>query len=330
MKKYANVLFVMFSVLIFFLFSYNAWSQEKISIKLGIVGGPDSATNWSSNQLKRLVEERSKGQVEIQVFHSGRLGKDEVVMEGMRIGTHQMASIGSPVPALVPQFGIFDLPFLFPNREFVQKFQDSPLGQELLEFLPSKGLIGIGFWELGFRVITNNVRPIYTPKDLEGLKIRVPSSPIRVKMFQVYGANPSVLSYTELFSALQQGVVDGQENPITSIFEAKFYEVQKYLSMSNHVYTPSFPLASKKHWDKWPSNVRKIILDAAKEVEIMTKKQGAEWDKERIVFLSKHLKVNDTDFNSFQKASAAVYKELGHLIGQDYVDRVLEWMKKNR
>ena len=241
-----------------------------------------------------------------------------------------MATIGSPVPALIPQFGIFDLPFLFSNRESVQKFQDSPLGQELFQFLPSKGLIGIAFWELGFREITNNVRPIYTPKDLEGLKIRVPSSPIRLKMFQLYGANPSVLSYAELFSALQQGVVDGQENPITSIFEQKFYEVQKYLSMSNHVYTPSVTLVSKKHWDKWPITARKLILDAGKEVEIMTKKQGAEWDKERIVFLSKHLKINDTDFNSFQKPSAGVHKELGHLIGQEYVDRALEWIKKNK
>ncbi|OGB95431.1 MAG: hypothetical protein A3H39_09960 [candidate division NC10 bacterium RIFCSPLOWO2_02_FULL_66_22] len=312
------------------LWSFPAWGQEKVTIKLGVVGGPDSATNWSSMQLKRLVEERSKGQVEIQVFHSGRLGKDEVVIEGMRAGTHQMSSIGSPVPALVRQFGIFDLPFLFPNRAFVQKFQDSPLGQELLQLLPEKGLIGLGFWELGFRVITNNVKPIYAPKDMAGMKIRVPSSPIRMKMFQVYGANPSVLSYSELFSALQQGVVDGQENPITSIFEAKFYEVQKYLSLSNHVYTPSFPLVSKKHWDRWPSNVQKLILEAAKEVEVMTKKQGDEWDKERLVFLSKHLKVNETDFNAFQSASAVVYKELGKLIDQNYVDRVVEWVRANK
>jgi tripartite ATP-independent transporter DctP family solute receptor len=241
-----------------------------------------------------------------------------------------MSSIGSPVPALVPQFGIFDLPFLFPDRESVQKFQNSPLGQELLQLLPARGLVGIGFWELGFRVITNSVRPINTPKDMAGLKIRVPSSPIRMKMFQTYGANPSALSYSELFSALQQGVVDGQENPMTSIFEAKFYEVQKYMSMSNHVYTPSFPLVSKRHWDRWPNDVKKLILDAGKEVEALTKKQGEEWDKERIVFLSQHMKVNDTDFNAFQNASASVYKELGGLIDQNYVNRVLEWVKANK
>lgn len=310
--------------------SVQVWGQEKLSIKLGVVGGPESATNWSSMQLKRLVEERSKGQVEIQVFHSGRLGKDEVVIEGLRAGTHQMSSIGSPVPALVPQFGIFDLPFLFRDRDSVQKFQSSPLGQELLQLLPAKGLVGIGFWELGFRVITNNVRPINTPKDMAGLKIRVPSSPIRMRMFQVYGANPSALSYSELFSALQQGVVDGQENPMTSIYEAKFYEVQKYMSMSNHVYTPSFPLVSKRHWDRWPDDVKKLILEAGKEVEALTKKQGEEWDKERIVFLSQHMKVNDTDFNAFQNASASVYKELGGLIDQNYVNRVVEWIKANK
>lgn len=330
MNRHSSAWLVMLGALLISLPSYDVWGQEKITIKLGVVGGPDSATNWSSMQLKRFVEERSKGQVEIQVFHSGRLGSDEVVMDGLRTGTHQMTSIGSNVPALVPQFGIFDLPFLFPNRQFVQKFEDSPLGQELWQLLPSKGLIGLGFWELGFREITNNVRPIYTPGDLKGLKIRIPSSPIRMKMFQAYGANPSVLSYTELFSALQQGVVDGQENPITSIFEAKFYEVQKFLSMSNHVYTPSFALASKKHWDRWPNNVQKLILEAAKEVEALTKKQGEEWDKERLTFLSKYLKVNETDFNSFQNASVAVYKELGGQIGQGYVDRVIEWVKKNK
>lgn len=330
MKRYSIALFVILSLIMFPLGLYDAWGQEKISIKLGSVGGPDSLHTYASNQLKRIVEERSKGQVEITVHHSGILGKDEVAMEGMRLGTHQMSSVASPVPALIPQCGIFDLPFLFPSREKVQEFEDSPLGQELLQLFPSKGLNGLAFWELGFRQITNNVRPIYTPKDLKGLKIRVPSSPTRMKMFQAYGSNPAALAYTELFSALQQGVVDGQENPLNSIYESKIYEVQKYLSMSNHVYTPAYLLVSKKHWDKWPDNVKKFLLDAAKEAAIMVKKRSAEWDKERMVFLSKKLKVNEIDFKSFQEASKPVYKEMENSIGQDFVRRTLQWIEKSK
>ena len=236
-------------VLAFFLFSFpffnpsTGYCAEKIVIKLGSTGPEGSFMHEIAELYKKKVEQGTKGGAEINIFPSAQLGSLEVQQDGMRMGTHQITIIGSSIVTLVPQFGIFDFPYIFENRQKVDRVVNGPIGKELFDLLPSKGLVGLAFWENGITHMTNNVRPIYKPQDCVGLKMRTPSATSRILLFKVYGANPTPMPFNELFSALKQGVVDGQDNPYSNIIMGKLYEAQKYLSNTGHIYSSLVLLA---------------------------------------------------------------------------------------
>jgi tripartite ATP-independent transporter DctP family solute receptor len=209
-------------------------------------------------------------------------------------------------------FGIFEMPYLVKDRKHMNAIEKAIVWPSLAPEVEKKGLKIIAVWENGYRHITNNRHPINLPKDLDGIKLRTPEGKWRVKMFQAYGANPSPLKFSEVFTALKTGVFDGQENPFSQIFSAKFHEVQKYMTLTGHVYTPAYVTVGAKRWAGLPADVRKILEDTAKETQAFVYETAAKDESELLGKIkAAGVQVNEPDKAAFVKASAAVYDEFG-------------------
>jgi tripartite ATP-independent transporter DctP family solute receptor len=296
-------------------------------IRMGHVGFPGSLFAVVNDEYAKRVNEALKGRYEVKVFHSSQLGSDEEMLKGIKVGVLEMFQPSTIMSTVDQKFGVFEMPYLFNNREHVKRVaSDAKIKEILFNPLPEKGLRLLGVWENGFRVITNNVRPIVKPEDMKGIKLRVPSGVWRVKMFRAYGANPTPLAYGEVFAALQAGVMDGQENPFPQIWGGKFFEVQKYLSLSDHVYTPSYAVISERFWKNQPPDVQQVLTKIAVEVGDFARQEGARMDKEILVKMQKTLKVNEVDKDAFVKASKPIYEEFAKEIkgGKELVDRILQ------
>jgi TRAP-type transport system periplasmic protein len=289
-----------------------AGAQQPVTIRLGHVGFPGSLFDISGQKFAQEVNQALKGKVEVRVFHSSQLGSDEQMIKGIRVGAPEM-QIPSTVMSTVDQrFGVFEMPYLIVSRAHIKKAAENPAVQKaLFEPLPARGIRVLGVWENGFRHITNNVRPIVRPDDLKGIKLRVPGGVWRVKMFQAYGANPSPMPFAEVYSALQSGVMDGQENPFSQISSAKFHEVQKFLSLTGHVYTPAFLIVSEDFWKKLPKDQQDTIARIAAQTGDFARSEGDRLDRELMSKLAPPMKSNDPDKEAFIKASAGVYDEFG-------------------
>lgn len=295
-------------------------------IRMGHVGYPGSLLALVNDEFAKRVNEALKGKYEVKVFHSSQLGSDEEMLKGIKVGVLEMFQPSTVMSTVDPKFGVFEMPYLFKDREHVKRVAEDPqVKAALFDPLPEKGLRILGMWENGFRVITNNVRPIVKPEDLKGIKLRVPSGVWRVKMFRAYGANPAPLAYGEVFAALQSGVMDGQENPFPQIYGGKFYEVQKYLSLTDHVYTPSYAIVSERFWKTLPPDVQQVLVKTAVEVGDFARNEGARLDKEILEKMQKTLKVNEVDKDAFVKASKPVYEDFSKEVkgGKELVDRIL-------
>jgi TRAP-type transport system periplasmic protein len=217
-------------------------------------------------KFAELVDAKSGGKLKVQVFPGGVLGSDQANVSALQGGTLEMASMNSGIFAsLVKDFAIYDFPFLFANPKEADAVVDGPFGKALHAKLEDKGLVGLAYYELGFRHITNSKRPITKVEDIAGLKLRVIPNPINVDWVSALGANPTPLPFPELYAALEQKAVDGQENPVATIKGAKLFEVQKYITLTNHQYNPQSVVISKKFWDTLSAGDRKILQDAATE-----------------------------------------------------------------
>lgn len=213
-----------------------------------------------------IVEKKSGGKLKVQVFPSGTLGSDQANVSSLQGGTLEMASMNSGIFAsIVKDFAIYDFPFLFGNPKEADSVVDGAFGQGLHKKLEEKGLVGLGYYELGFRQITNSKRPIAKVEDVAGLKLRVIPNPINVDWVKALGANPTPLPFPEVYAALEQKAIDGQENPVATIKGAKLYEVQKYMTLTNHQYNPQSIVVSKKFWDTLSATEQKILQEAAQE-----------------------------------------------------------------
>jgi tripartite ATP-independent transporter DctP family solute receptor len=255
-----------------------------------------------------LVEERSAGRIKVEHYPAGQLGADRDIQEGVQLGTIEMGLSSSPVVLLNDYFKLLDAPYLFVNREHVTKVLDGELGRKLAKPLEEFGIRHLGYWENGFRQITNNVRPINKPDDLNGIKLRTPESPVRMQTFKTFGANPVPMSFSELFGALQQGIVDGQENPLTAINQASFSEVQKYLSLTGHVYSAVHLLMNKDLFDSMPEDLQQLLVDASLEVGVFTRNLGAENDAKLVDKLKADgMEVNQADVQAFVEKSKSVW-----------------------
>lgn len=226
-------------------------------------------------KFAEIVQAKSGGKIKVNLFPGGVLGGDAPVVSALQGGTIEMASMNSGILASqVKDFAVFDYPFMFANGKEADAVVDGPFGKKMHAKLEPKGLVGLTYWELGFRSITNSKRPITKVEDMEGLKLRVIPNAINVDWVKALGANPTPLAFPELYAALEQKAIDGQENPISVINANKFFEVQKYVTLTNHQYNPQSVLMSKKFWDSLNPAEQKIITEAAAESTIYQRQQA--------------------------------------------------------
>jgi len=289
-----------------------AVAQKAVTIRLGHVGFPGSIFDITANKFAADVNAALAGKVEVKVFHSSQLGSDEAMIKGIRVSAPEMVAPSTVMSTVEQRYGVFEMPYLIVNRAHMKKVaENNQVQKALFDPLPARGIRVLGVWENGYRHITNNRRPIKYPGDLNDIKLRVPGGVWRVKMFQAYGARPSPMPFSEVYSALQQGVMDGQENPFPQIWSAKFYEVQKYLTLTGHVYTPAYLLVSEDFWRKLPKDVQATISKIAWATGDFARSEGERLDKELLQKMVPPMIVNEPDKNAFIKASGAVYEEFG-------------------
>ena len=288
----------------------QAWAATVI--RLGHVAFPGSLFDIVTTRYAKEVNEALKGRVEIRVFHSSQLGTDEQMIKGIKVGAPEMFIPSTIMSTVEQRYGVFEMPYIIVSRAHMKKVADNKQVQKsLFDPLPGKGVRILGVWENGFRHITNNIRPIVKPDDLKGIKLRVPGGIWRVKMFKAYGANPSPMPFAEVYSALQSGVMDAQENPFPQIWSAKFHEVQKYLSLTGHVYSPAYLVVGEEFWQKLPKDVQATIAKISWEMGDFARSEGERLDKELMAKLAPPMKANEVDKEAFIKASAAIYEEFG-------------------
>ncbi len=259
---------------------------EKV-IKVGHATPTTDAMHLAWSFFKEKVEARSNGSLKVEIYPNAALGNDRELFEAVMMGDLTCCSgSSSPLAAFVPDLFILDVPFTFGTRADVWTALDGPLGQALDNKMAAKGIVNLGYWENGFRNITNNKRAIHTAKDLEGIKLRTMENPIHMAAWKALGANPTPMSFGELFTALQQGTVDGQENPYALIYNSKFFEVQKYISDTHHIFTAYIPVMNKEFLDDLTDEEKEIVLTAAKEMRDYQRKIATELDeksKEKIL-----------------------------------------------
>jgi tripartite ATP-independent transporter DctP family solute receptor len=285
---------------------------QAVTIRLGHVGFPGSLFAITTDEFAKRANAALAGKVDIKVFHSSQLGSDEQMMRGIKVAAPEMFLPSTVMSTADDKFGVFEMPYLIVSRAHMKKAADNKQIQtQLFGGLPAKGMRILGVWENGFRHITNNVRPIVKPDDLKGIKLRVPGGVWRVKMFKAYGGNPSPMPLAEVYSALQSGVMDGQENPFPQIASAKFHEVQKFLSLSGHVYTPAYLIVGEDVWKRLPQDVQTTLSKIAGEMGDFARSEGERLDKELMGKVAPPMKANEVDKDAFIKASSSVYEDFG-------------------
>jgi tripartite ATP-independent transporter DctP family solute receptor len=295
-------------------------------IKLGHVGEPGSIFAVASDEFARRANAKLAGKARVVVFGSSQLGGDKEMLQKAKLGTVDLVVPSTVMSSEVDLFGVFEMPYLVKDRKHMGRIEKELFWPKIAPETEKKGLKVLAVWENGYRHVTNSKRPINTPEDLKGLKLRVPEGKWRVKMFQAYGANPSPMKFSEVFTALQTGVMDAQENPFTQIYSAKFHEVQKYLSLTGHVYTPAYVVAGSKKWATLPAEVRKILEDTAKETQAFVYEYA---EKDDTALLEKlkaaGMQVNTPSKDAFIAASKPVYDDFAKEIAgsKEIIDRAI-------
>ncbi len=304
----------------------SAPALAETELKFGHVGEPGSLFELSANEFAKRVNAKMAGKVKVSAFGSSQLGKDEDLVKKLKLGTVDFALPSTVMSSVTPEFGLFEMPYLVKNRDHMKKIEKEIVWTWLEPAAEAKGYRILAVWENGFRHITNNKKPIVTPADLAGVKLRVPGGQWRVKMFKGYGANPSPMAFSEVFTALKTGVMDAQENPLIQIYSAKFQEVQKYLSMTSHVYTPAYVLVGKDKWDRMPKDQRDTIAAIAKETQAYVYEQAAKFDGELLGKLkAAGMQVNEPNRAAFVEASKPIYDEFSKAVprAKEMIDKAL-------
>ena len=312
-----------------------AQAQEKpVTLKAGL----GSSLTGSSHGLglakfKELIEKETSGRIKMNIFPDGQMGNDVSMMDSLKMGTLDiMVTSSAPIANTTKTFLVFDLPFLFTSEKIADTVLDGPAGQEILSTLKGTGLIGLVYWENGFRNITNSKKPINTPDDLKGLKIRTMQNPIHLESFKKWGANPTPLPFNEVFTALEQKVIDGQENPNTLIYDAGFYEAQKYLSITRHFYTPFVLMIGQKSWDKLSPNDQKLVQKIALETREYERKVNRENNAKYLDLMKKKgIAINEVapqDLEKFKASAKEIYEKFASDIGKERLDKVVAEVAK--
>jgi tripartite ATP-independent transporter DctP family solute receptor len=312
------------------LFGGLATAEAQTELKFGHVGAPGSLFEASANEFAERANAKLEEQgldYRVVTFGSSQLGNDQELLQKLKLGTVDFALPSTVMSSVVDEFGLFEMPYLVKDREHMQRIEQEIFWPTLEPAVEAQGYRVLGVWENGFRHITNNVRPINVPEDLQGVKLRTPRGTWRVKMFQAYGANPTPMAFSEVFTALQTGVIDGQENPFAQIYSAKFHEVQDYLSLTGHVYTPAYVTVGKQKFESLPPEVQTVLEETAKETQAFVYETAARLENELLEKIQQEsdIQVNEADKQAFIKASQPIYDEFASEVegGKALVDQAL-------
>jgi tripartite ATP-independent transporter DctP family solute receptor len=304
-------------------------AAAQVEIKFGHVGAPGSLFALSAEEFAKRANAKLGDKAKVVVYGSSQLGSDTELLKKLKLGTVDLALPSTVMTSVAAEFGVFEMPYLVQSRAHAARIAKEVIKPVLGPIVEKQGYKILAVWENGYRHITNNKRPIVKPADLQGIKLRVPGGVWRVKMFQAYGATPSPMEYKEVFVALQTGVMDGQENPFAQIFPARFHEVQKYLSLTGHVYTPAYVTAGAS-WQRLPADVRKIVEDELAASESVILALAEKLDNELLAKMkTTGIAVNEADKAAFVAASKAVYEEFAKQVpgGQGLIDKALSLSK---
>lgn len=304
--------------------SGQALAQSKI-LKISNGINEQHPSYLANKKFGEILAAKLPGKYTVQVYANAQLGDDVRATEAVRMGTLEMVTTSaSPLTGLVPEFNVFDLPFIVPSEKAADAIFDGPIGAKLADALEKKGIKLLAYYENGFRQLTNSARPVKSPADLKGLKIRTMQNPIHLEAFRAMGANPTPMPFSEVFTAMQQKTIDVQENPIPTIWLSKFYEVQKYVSLTGHVYGPHIMLIGKKLWDSFPADDQKIIAAAAQESAVYQRSINRKMNKDFVENLRKAgttvIELTPEQHKAFVDACNSVYTTWEPKIGKALLD----------
>lgn len=314
--------------LMFAVFSLGANAADPIVIKFSHVVAPNTPKGKAAEKFKELAESRTKGQVKVEIYPNSQLYKDREEMEALQLGAVQMLapSLSKFGPLGVREFELFDLPFLFPDKQTLYAVMDGDIGRRLFSKLETKGIKGLTFWDNGFKQMSAN-RPLHNVADFKGLKMRIQSSKVLEAQMKALGANPQVMAFSEVYSALQQGVVDGTENPLSNIYTQKMHEVQKNITLSNHGYLGYAVIVNKKFWDGLSPELRATLEQAMKEAtayerQIAQQENDEALAKIRAAGTTTVYTLTAKELESWKQALRPVHIEFQDVVGKDNIDAV--------
>ncbi|WP_188455811.1 TRAP transporter substrate-binding protein [Virgibacillus oceani] len=328
MKK--TLLFSIFTVLLLLLAACGSDSSNGdggTTLKLAHSGSETHQYHIAAKKFKELVEEKTNGEVKIEIHPNATLGSEGDVIEQVMGGSVDMTTVAadSALANTIPEMNVFGIPYLFKDREHVYSVLDGEIGDDLLALAKDQSMQGLGYWEVGFRHLTNNKKEIMTPEDVEGLKVRVQPAPVWETHMKALGASPTPVAFNELYSALDQGVVDGQENPLPTINSMKFYEVQKYVALTAHTYTPAVVLMNNGVWEGLSKENQEAIQSAVEETEKYQRDYLADKEQEIIEALKDNgVTITEPDREAFREATKDVKEAVSEEVPADLVNRIKE------
>ncbi|HZW21538.1 TRAP transporter substrate-binding protein [Noviherbaspirillum sp.] len=306
----------------------EAPSQAPIVIKFSHVVAADTPKGKAAERFKQLAEKATGGRVRVDVHPNNQLYKDKEELEALQLGAVQMLapSLAKFGPLGVREFEVFDLPYIFPSKEVLYRVTEGPVGQGLLKKLESKGITGLAFWDNGFKVMSSN-KPLRTPADFKGLKMRIQPSKVLDAQMRALGASPQALSFNEVYQALQSGVVDGTENPPSNFYTQRMHEMQRHLTVSNHGYLGYAVIVNKKFWDGLPSGIRTALEGAMREATVYANAIAQKENEEALEAIRKSGKttiyvLSDKEREEWRRALLAVHREMEPRIGKDLLAEV--------
>lgn len=305
-----------------------ALAQQDVKIGYALAAAPDSHYGVAAQKWQEVVEGETDGHYQFRHFPSSGLGGEREVIEGVQIGTVEATIVSSgTLSNFVPEAGVFDIPFLFRDLSHARTVLDGPIGQEILEKFDDAGLVALAWGEQGFRHITNNRNPIEKPDDVAGLKLRTMENPTHITAFEVLGAAPTPMAWPEVISALQQGTIDGQENPLSVITSAKLSEVQDYLTLSGHVYSPAMLIVSKQLWDGMSPEDQEVFRKGASQAVAAMRGFVDDVENSGVAQLkSEGMEIGELSAEQkadFQEALAGAYEQYYGTYGKDLIDQII-------
>lgn len=320
--------FMLFALSASVLASANALAQAPIVIKFSHVVAIDTPKGKAAERFKELAEQATKGRVKVEVYPNSTLYKDKEELEALQLGAVQMLapSLAKFGPLGVKEFEVFDLPYIFPSKDVLYRVTEGPVGKDLFKKLESKGIIGLAYWDNGFKVMSAN-KPLRTPADFRGLKMRIQSSKVLDAQMRALGANPQVMAFSEVYQALQTGVVDGTENPPSNLYTQKMHEVQKHVTLSDHGYLGYAVIVNKKFWDGLPADIRTQLEGAMKDSTKYANAIAQQENDKALEGVKKSGKttiyqLNDQEKAQWRKALLPVHKEMEGRIGKEVIAAV--------